>query len=99
MKRLPSHKIKQYLERPDGELDLHGQTKLEALHEVQLFLRRAEILGWHRVKIITGRGLNSPDGKAVLKESVSNWLRQADYKFKEASGKEGGPGSLVVDIG
>ena len=98
MKRLPSHKLKQYLGRPDGELDLHGFTRLDALAELEIFLRKAEFLHWSKVKIITGRGLNSPEGRGILKESVIDWLVKNRYRYNIASGKEGGPGSVIVDL-
>lgn len=98
MKRISSHKIKQYLERPDGELDLHGLRQDEALAELASFLRRAEALGWDRVKVITGRGINSPDGRGVLKERAEAYLRAHTYRFQNARQADGGAGCLLVDI-
>lgn len=99
MSRLPSHKLKQYLERPEGDLDLHGLNRNEAEREVGDFLDKAASLGWERVKIITGRGLNSPDGQSVLKEHIQAYLRDHSYRFRVARGSEGGPGSLIVELG
>ncbi len=99
MKRLPEHKLRQYLSRPDGELDLHGFTRQETLSELESFLNKAESLQWHKVKIITGRGLNSPEGRAILREVVVEWLNNNRYRYSIASGKEGGPGSVIVDLG
>ena len=99
MSRLPSHKLKQYLERPEGELDLHGLNRIESEREVGDFLDKAASLGWKKVKIITGRGLNSPSGHAILKEHVQAYLRRHSYRFRIAKGSEGGPGSLIVELG
>lgn len=98
MKKISHHTIKQFLRRPDGEIDLHGLTRLEAIKELENFLRQANNMRWESVKVITGRGLNSPDGKAVLKESVIQWLGENGYKYSIAKGKEGGPGSVIVTI-
>ncbi len=98
MKRISSHKIKQYLHRPDGEIDLHGLFREEAIKELEEFLARAERLHWQSVKVITGRGLNSPGGKAIIKENVQIWLRSHNYSFKSAKSSEGGPGSLIVSL-
>ncbi len=96
MKRLPPHTLKHYLSRPEAELDLHGFTRLEALLEVQSFLEKAHQQVWQRVKIITGRGLNSHNGQPILKEAVMVWLEEHRYRFEIAKGRDGGPGSLIV---
>ena len=98
MKRIPSHKIKHYISLPDGEIDLHGLFRDEAIKELTDFLHRAESLHWQSVKVITGRGLNSPGGVSVLKEAVETWLRIHNYQYKTAKGKQGGPGSIIVSI-
>ncbi len=98
MKRIPSHKIKQFIRLPDGEIDLHGLFRDEAIKELADFLYRAESLHWQSVKVITGRGLNSPGGKAIIKENVQIWLRSHNYSFRLAKNREGGPGSLIVNL-
>lgn len=98
MKRISSHKIKQYLQQPDGELDLHGLSKAQALAELEVFLQRAERLEWQRVKVITGRGLNSPEGFSIVKESTLTWLKNNHYKHRIAKIKEGGAGCIIVTI-
>lgn len=98
MKKISNHKIKQYLRRPDGEIDLHGLSREEAIKELKDFLSRADSLHWQSVKVITGRGLNSPDGVSILKQSVQIWLRSHNYAFTAAKNKEGGPGSIIVSI-
>jgi len=98
MKRIPNHKIKQFIRLPDGEIDLHGLFRDEAIKELADFLCRAESLHWQSVKVITGRGLNSPGGVSVLKQATEAWLRIHKYQYKTAKGKEGGPGSIIVSI-
>lgn len=98
MKRLSSHKIKQYLGRPDGELDLHGLRQDEAMAELADFLEKAERLGWDKVRIVTGRGLNSPGGQGVLKMRTESFLASHGYRFQRAKVAEGGDGCLIVTI-
>lgn len=98
MKRLSPHKLKHYLNRPDGDLDLHGLTVVEALVETKQFLQEAERHHWQKVRVITGRGLNSPSGRAVVKEAVGEWLVSHGYRFQIAKGPDGGPGSLIISL-
>lgn len=98
MVKIAKHKLKKYLNRPDGELDLHGFTKTESLSALREFMSNAHELGWQRVQIITGKGLNSPYGKPIIRESVIEWLQDQSYRFNFAKSKEGGSGSIIVEI-
>jgi DNA-nicking Smr family endonuclease len=98
MVKIAKHKLKNYLNRPDGELDLHGFTKTESLVALSDFLNNAHQLNWQRVRIITGKGINSPGGKFVIREVVMEWLRNQNYRFSFAKSKEGGAGSIIVEI-
>lgn len=98
MPRLSHHKVQRYLNRPDGELDLHGFRVAEAGVELRRFLYEAGQRDWLKVRIITGRGLNSPDGRSVLKAYVKEYLSDEGYRFREAKGPEGGAGALIVDV-
>lgn len=81
-------------------LDLHGLIVEEAEEEVDRFLRDALKRGLRCVKIIHGRGLRSPQGRPVLKESLLRWL-QGRYKkniiaFATARQCDGGLGALYI---
>jgi DNA-nicking Smr family endonuclease len=86
---------------PEAHLDLHGLNTRQAFDALVGFVRRS----WHRniraLLLIPGRGKNSPDGVAVLRERVQSWLTQDPLKrvvlaFCTAKPADGGSGSLYV---
>jgi DNA-nicking Smr family endonuclease len=82
-------------------IDLHGMSRMEARAAVEEF-----IIGMSRqrsccVKIIHGRGINSPNDKAVLKEHLQDWLatrRMSHHVVAYASAPytDGGVGAIYV---
>ena len=80
------------------ELDLHTLTRREAEIELYDFLARVHDLGLSRVRIITGKGINSPGRESVLKPFVENILKAEKLKFKRAKMNEGGEGALEVQM-
>jgi DNA-nicking Smr family endonuclease len=84
-----------------GQIDLHGMSRDEARVAVENF-----IIGMSRqrsccVKVIHGRGINSPNDRAVLKENLSRWLatrRMSRHVVAYASApfKDGGVGAIYV---
>jgi DNA-nicking Smr family endonuclease len=89
---------------PDAAIDLHGMHRQEAFAALREFLARAQIAGARLVLVVTGKGARvaSEGGAAgVLRISVPNWLRGAEYRsivlgFEEASRPHGGAGALYV---
>ncbi|MCX6792973.1 MAG: Smr/MutS family protein [Candidatus Falkowbacteria bacterium] len=96
MVKLAKHSLNRLLAKPEAELDLHGLTKREAEPELDSFLLKAEQMNWQTVKIIVGKGWNSPDGKAVLRAFVVGKLADYGYSYKNAKINEGGEGALIV---
>lgn len=83
----------------NGELDLHGQTSVEAERRLKAFLLAMQSSqGQRAVRVIHGKGLRSPDHVPVLKGKVAEWLRQANavLAFCEAGHADGGSGALRV---
>ncbi len=83
------------------DLDLHGFTEAEARRELDLFLREASRLGYSCVRVIHGKGRNSPGREPVLRRKVPEWLshhRNQPYvaAFASAHRKDGGSGALYV---
>jgi DNA-nicking Smr family endonuclease len=81
------------------ELDLHGFLKDEALKRLEHFTTSAFTLGHQAVLVITGKGINSPEGP-VLQGAVASWL-QSNAKgivaeFGPAPRDKGGSGAYVV---
>jgi len=83
------------------QIDLHGLSREEAHEAVDEFINRASRFRSCCVKIIHGRGINSPNDKAVLKEGLQGWLstrRMSRHVVAYASApiKDGGVGALYI---
>lgn len=81
------------------ELDLHGFLKEEALRRLEHFIASAYTRGLQAVLVITGKGINSPEGP-VLPGAAAAWLREQGKgmvaEFLPAPRDKGGSGALVV---
>jgi DNA-nicking Smr family endonuclease len=91
---------------PDAAIDLHGMRRQEAFAALREFLARAQIAGARLVLVVTGKGeraASEETSPGILRKSVANWLRGADYRaivlgFEEASRPHGGAGALYVRL-
>lgn len=85
--------------RISAELDLHGFLKDEALARLEHFITSEYSRGRQAVLVITGKGINSPDGP-VLPGAVADWLRTKGKamvaEFHPAPRDKGGSGAAVV---
>lgn len=86
---------------PEAHLDLHGLTAAQAFETLRDFMRGAWYKSLKVVLVVTGRGRNSPQGQAVLREKLQLWLTQEPFKrvvlaFCTARPHDGGPGSVYV---
>ena len=84
-----------------GHLDLHGYTVDEAKDMVDRFVMQAYSSGRRCVRLVHGRGRNSPDNRPVLKEQVQLWLSQGRLSrfvlaFATAPAVDGGAGAVYV---
>lgn len=81
------------------ELDLHGFLKEGALKRLEHFIAAAYSLGHQAVLVITGKGINSPEGP-VLQGAVASWLQSKGKgmvaEFSPAPRDKGGSGAFVV---
>lgn len=82
-------------------IDLHGMHRDEAHAALGEFVASSRKAGERCVLVITGRGLSSPDGVSVLKETLPRWLSRAPVRahvlaFCTALGVHGGPGAFYV---
>lgn len=85
----------------EAELDLHGQDAAAARIAVERFVSKSHGLGLRCIRIIHGRGRNSPGGVPVLKQSLPRWLargpaRQIVLGFTSATPRDGGAGVTYV---
>ncbi len=85
--------------RLGGQLDLHGFLRDEAITKLEHFVSSAYARGREAVLVITGKGLNSPEGP-VLQGAVAAWLRERGKRmvaeFAPAPRDLGGSGAFVV---
>jgi DNA-nicking Smr family endonuclease len=84
-----------------GSLDLHGLSQLEAREAVEEFIVRMSRQRSCCVKIVHGRGINSPADKAILKECLQRWLttrRMSHHVVAYASAPytDGGVGAIYL---
>jgi len=83
------------------QIDLHGMSRVEARTAVEEFIVRMSRQRSCCVKIIHGRGINSPNDRAVLKESLNRWLATRKMSrhvvaYASAPFKDGGVGAIYV---
>jgi DNA-nicking Smr family endonuclease len=84
-----------------AEIDLHGLVARDARAQVERFVVDAHRRGLRCVRIVHGRGRNSPGGEAVLKPSLPRWLARGPARLRvlayaSARPADGGTGALYV---
>ncbi len=84
-----------------GQIDLHGMNREEAQIAVEEYIVRMSRFRSCCIKIIHGRGINSPADRATLKEGLQRFLstrRMSHYvvAYASASPLDGGVGCVYV---
>ena len=84
-----------------ADLDLHGRDAETARRGVETFLVEAHTRGLRCVRIVHGRGLNSPGRVPVLKRSLPRWLTRGPARTRvlgycSAPAHDGGAGATYV---
>jgi DNA-nicking Smr family endonuclease len=84
-----------------GQIDLHGYNRVEAQIVVEDYITQMARFQSCCIKIIHGRGINSPTDRATLKESLQRVLstrRMSRYvvAYASAPGCDGGVGAVYV---
>lgn len=95
MARLKNNK---YAQTPQASLDLHGFILDEAQEEVVNFLTEAKNKNYRLIRIITGKGVGSINGRAVLKPWLEGFLSDRGYRWRPAKVSEGGDGAFDVSL-
>lgn len=77
-----------------GEIDLRGMNADEAIAELETYMDRAMLTGYHEIYIIHGKGT------MVLRKKIHEYLRTSKYvtEFKDANQNEGGVGCTIVTL-
>jgi DNA-nicking Smr family endonuclease len=84
-----------------GQIDLHGMNQSEAQIAVEEYIIQMSRIRPCCIKIIHGRGINSPYDRAILKESLQRLLttrKMSRYvlAYASASPHDGGVGAVYV---
>ena len=84
-----------------GQIDLHGFSRDEARQAVEEFIGSMSRFRACCVKIVHGRGINSPNDRAILKESLQQWLSTRRLSrnvvaYASAPMSDGGVGAIYV---
>jgi DNA-nicking Smr family endonuclease len=84
-----------------GQIDLHGFNQAEAQAAVEDFIVQMSRFNSCCIKIIHGRGINSPTDRAALKEGLQRFLstrRMSRYvvAYASAASCDGGVGAVYV---
>jgi DNA-nicking Smr family endonuclease len=84
-----------------GQIDLHGLSRGEAQIAVEDYIMRMSRFRSCCIKIIHGRGINSPTDRATLKDALQRLLstrRMSRYvvAYASAPSKDGGVGAVYV---
>lgn len=87
-----------YLQVTRSEIDLHDLTREEARDSLENFLKNARDKKYERIRIITGKGLHSENGRSVLKEYVKNILEKKGLEYSDSKIYEGGGGAIDVRL-
>ena len=101
MKKKPAGNKYAHLSLPQRQLDFHAlgpQTSEQIVKKTEQFLKEAHDDGLTKVLVITGKGINSKDGKAVIKPIVQKFLRSHDLvkSVSFAPINQGGEGAMLV---
>lgn len=60
---------------PEDEIDLHGRRNAEdAMNDLDEFIIHATEQNYRKIRIISGKGIHSKDGKAKLPTRVKQYL-------------------------
>ena len=84
-----------------ADLDLHGSDAESARSLVARLIADAHAQGLRCVRIVHGKGRNSPGREPVLKRSLPRWLvrgpaRRVVLAYTSASPTDGGSGATYV---
>ncbi|SEA54103.1 DNA-nicking endonuclease, Smr domain [Desulfuromusa kysingii] len=85
---------------PEASLDLHGCQRSEVVQKLTLFLKDSLHQGRQTVLVITGKGLHSESGTAVLRDEVEHFLSSGGKKYvvewTRSPKQYGGEGAIVL---
>ncbi len=86
--------------QPDAKIDLHGNTREEAINRAEQFLQQSILQKYDSILIITGKGTNLENQTGILQKTIWSWLekqkKEENISFKWAPYFLGGKGAILV---
>lgn len=84
----------------EAQLDLHGQTKIEAEIAIERFIQQALACQMRFIRIVHGKGYNSQSDLPVLKNLCFRMLKEMEdiVAFCSAAEKHGGTGAINIQL-
>lgn len=84
-------------------LDLHGMTKNESFHQLEIRLIVFKTQGHKCILVITGKGHGKDNHPGILKRKVPMWLETVKFKnivrgWSQAKKEDGGDGAIYVHL-
>lgn len=81
-------------------LDLHGLSVKESFRMMEQFVVASFQAGVSSIRVVYGKGLNSPGGRGVLRDVIPRWCEKegrvwVDW-FQREVDLRGGDGSIVL---
>jgi len=105
MAKTSAHQSNKYflLAQPQRSLDFHKAgilTHQDIVALTKRFLERSSLEGLSKILIITGKGLHSTKGQAVIKPLVENILKQNEFvkTYSWAPRHRGGDGAFEINL-
>ena len=82
----------------ESETNIRGYTAVEANQMLENFLRDSVNSGYRCVKVIHGKGINSPDGVSIIKQNTQRTLTLNKFvlAYSRALPPDGGSGAKYI---
>ena len=100
LKQLLKTLFRQTVAEVQPTLDLHGLSVKESLNMTERFVATSFRAGISSIRIVYGKGLNSPGGRGVLREVIPQWCEKEGKNWIESYQREvdlkGGDGSILL---
>jgi DNA-nicking Smr family endonuclease len=81
-------------------LDLHGLSVKESFRMMEQFVGASFQAGIPSIRVVYGKGLNSPGGRGVLREVIPRWCEKEGKIWIDSYHREvdlrGGDGSILL---
>jgi DNA-nicking Smr family endonuclease len=100
LKRFLKTLFRQTVAEVQPTLDLHGLSVKESLSITKNFVATSFRAGISPIRIVYGKGLNSPGGRGILRDVIPRWCEKEGKNWVASYQREvdlkGGDGSILL---